>query len=121
MKTRLTLRAGHAGTKRLTDIYGDSLLYIRYRYNEETRERLKTIELIIERSKWEPPEPRFQPATVVSLRIAGYELEARKWAKAAGAIWDSSKRLWLVRYGSIAGSQLERYIHIDENSPGNLL
>jgi len=117
MKTRLTLRAGHVGTKRLTEIYGDSVLCIRYRYNEETRERLKTVELIIERSKWDPPAPHFLPSSIVSLRIAGYELEARKLAKAAGATWDSAKRLWLVKYGNIADSQLERYIHIDENLP----
>jgi hypothetical protein len=34
MKTRLTLKAGDTGTKRLTDIYGDALLCIRYRYDE---------------------------------------------------------------------------------------
>lgn len=116
MKTRLTLKAGQPGTKRLTDIYGDSLLFVRYRYNEETRERLKTVELIVEKSEWEPPAPRFIPSTVVPLRIAGYELEARKLAKAAGAKWDSSKRLWLIRYGNIAGSKLERYIHIDKKA-----
>jgi hypothetical protein len=75
------------------------------------------VELIIEKCEWKPPAPKRLPGKMVSLRIAGYELEARKLAKAAGAKWNSSKGLWLVRYGNIKGSQLERYILIDENLP----
>ncbi|WP_241426328.1 hypothetical protein [Geobacter benzoatilyticus] len=84
MKTRLILKPGQRGTKRLTDKYGDDLVCVRYRYDAETRQRLKTIELVLERTPWEPPPEKFSADTVLALRIEGYETEQRKKVKAAG-------------------------------------
>jgi hypothetical protein len=71
MKTRLILKPGQKGTKRLTDKYGDALVCVRYRYDAESRQRLKTVELIVERSDWIPPPPRYAADSLVSLRIEG--------------------------------------------------
>jgi hypothetical protein len=38
----------------------------------------------------------------------------RQQAKAAGGRWDPRKRLWFVKYGRIAGTQLEKHIQVDE-------
>lgn len=114
MRTRLILKPGQKGTKRLTEIYGDALLCVRFRYNEVTRQRLKTIELIIDKSDWVPPPPKFDANTLVSLRIEGYELELRAKAKSAGAKWNPDKQLWFVKYGSIAGTPLEKHLQVDE-------
>jgi len=35
-------------------------------------------------------------------------------AKAAGGRWNPEKQLWFVKYGRIAGTPLEKHIHIDE-------
>jgi len=51
---------------------------------------------------------------MVPLRIEGYETELRLKAKAAGGRWNPEKRLWFVKYGRIAGTPLEKHIHIDE-------
>jgi hypothetical protein len=64
--------------KRLTDKYGDALVCVRFRYDAELRQRLKTVEL------------------------------------AAGERWNPEKQLWFVRFGKIAGTPLEKHIHIDE-------
>jgi hypothetical protein len=45
VKTRLILKPGQRGTKRLAEQYGDALLYVRFRYDAESRQRLKTVEL----------------------------------------------------------------------------
>lgn len=50
MKTRLKLKPGQKGTRKLVDIYGDALVCVRYRYDEESRARVKTVE-IIERAR----------------------------------------------------------------------
>jgi len=50
MQSRLKLKPGQKGTKRLLDIYGDSLVCVRYRYDTATRMRFKTVELIVEKS-----------------------------------------------------------------------
>ena len=58
MKTRLILKPGQRGTKSLVKQYGDALLYVRFRYDAESRQRLKTVELVVDRAPWTPPQPR---------------------------------------------------------------
>jgi hypothetical protein len=45
--TRLKLKPGQKGTKALVEQYGDALVCVRYRYDEASRTRIKTVELII--------------------------------------------------------------------------
>ncbi|MEM7281968.1 MAG: hypothetical protein AAF438_10115 [Pseudomonadota bacterium] len=49
-----TLKPGANGTKTLQSLYGDRLLFVRYRYDKETRTRYKTIELIVDERPWRP-------------------------------------------------------------------
>ena len=49
MRTLKTLQPGQKGTKELLARFGASLLCVRYRYDDLTRERLKTVELVIRR------------------------------------------------------------------------
>ncbi len=48
MITRLKLKPGQKGTKKLAAEYGDSLVCVRYRYDEKSGTRFKTVELIVE-------------------------------------------------------------------------
>lgn len=52
MRTRLTLAPGANGTKKLMERYGTRLVCVRYRYDDERRRRIKTVELIEEESPW---------------------------------------------------------------------
>jgi len=115
MKTRLILKPGQKGTKRLTETYGDALICVRFRYDEETRQRLKTVELIIDKCEWVPPPPLYDANRLVPLRIEGYELEMRARAKTAGAKWNPESQLWFVKYGNIVGTVLEKHLLVDEN------
>jgi len=47
MKTQTHLKPGKKRTKRLLEKYGDSLLCVRYRYDEKRGIRLKTVEIIL--------------------------------------------------------------------------
>lgn len=49
MRTLKTLKPGQKGTKELLARYGTSLLCVRYRHDETTGERVKTVELIVRR------------------------------------------------------------------------
>ncbi len=113
MKTRLTLKPGQEGTKQLTEKYGQALVCVRYRYDEKTGKRLKTVELIEEQTDWTPPPPRFAPETLVPLRIAASNMSLRAKVKTAGGKWVPEEQLWYVRYGVIAGGPLENYIYVD--------
>jgi len=113
MKTRLKLKPGQRGTKRLVDIYGDALICIRYRYDEESRTRVKTVEIIVEKRSWTPPPRRFADPERVPVRIAFTENDKKKIAKVAGGRWDPEKKLWFIPFGKIKGTPLEKHIVLD--------
>jgi hypothetical protein len=96
METRLTLRPGQAGTKKLAMRYGERLLRVRYLYDEKTARRLKTVELIVESVPWRPAKrrPRRRDEEIVAVRIAYGELELRERAKRLGAVWRSAQKVW---------------------------
>ena len=96
---RLILKPGQRDTKHLVEKFGDALDCVRLRYDAKLRQRLKTIELIVERTDWTPPPPQYTADCLVPLRIEGYETELRAKAKAAGGRWNPEKQLWYVRYG----------------------
>jgi len=97
VKTRLILKPGQRGTKSLVEKYGKDLLCVRFRYDAKSRQRLKTIELIVERTPWTPPAPRYSEDMIVPLSIKAADMPARQQAKAAGGRWNPEKKLWLVR------------------------
>lgn len=113
MKTRLILKPGQRGTKRLSAKYGDDLVCVRFRYDTKTRQRLKTIELIVERTEWEPRPQKFGADTIVAVKIEGYETNLRKLVKEADGKWKPEQKLWYVRYGNITGTALEKHIYVD--------
>ena len=113
MKTRLILKPGQRGTKALAEKYGKDLLCVRFRYDEKSRQRLKTVELIVARTDWNPPSQRYEADALVPLRIDAADMPMRIQVKAAGGRWDQGRRLWFVRYGSITGTELEKHIYAD--------
>jgi hypothetical protein len=96
--------------------YGDALLCVRFKYDAKSRQRLKTVELIVERTEWTPPQPRYTHDTLVPLRIEAADMPLRLQAKAAGGRWNPEKKLWFVKYGNIVGTPLEKHIQVDESS-----
>lgn len=95
MKTRLILKPGQRGTKGLLEKYGDSLLCVRFRYDSELGQRLKTVELIVERTDWTPPPLRYPLDALVPLRIEAADMRNRSLAKTADGKWNSEKQLCL--------------------------
>jgi len=110
MKTRSKLKPGQRGTKKLLDQYGEALVCVRYRYDRDKRKQFKTIEIIISESDWIPPPPKYAESDLVALRIGYEEKSLQEQAKALGAKWDRQQKIWLIRYGSIAGTAMEKLI-----------
>lgn len=96
METRLTLRPGQRGTKKLLARYGERLLRVRYRYDAENGRRLKTVELIVESVAWRPAAraPRRRDEEIVVVPIAYGEAQLRERAKRLGAVWRPAQRVW---------------------------
>ena len=96
METRLTLRPGMPGTKKLVARYGERLVCVRYLYDETRGRRLKTVELVIEEAPWygRARKPRRNDHDLVGVRIAWDEADLRVAVKKAGGIWRPRQRLW---------------------------
>ena len=96
METRLTLRPGQNGTKKLLERYGERLVRVRYLYDPNTGRRLKTVELIVEAVPWRPRtrHPRRTDDQIVAVRIAFAEVDLRERAKRLGAVWRPAQKLW---------------------------
>ncbi len=88
--------------------HGASLLCVRYRDDEDTREHLKTVELVVQRRRREreadSPGPRKlggQAAVAatrrVALRIGWRERDLRWRVKSAGGWWDPVRRVWILK------------------------
>lgn len=113
MKTRLKLMPGQKGTKALVDVYGDALFCVRYRYDDETKTRVKTVEIVVGSKAWSPPPSSYANDETVPVKIAFSESRLKIMAKAAGGRWNPEKRLWLIQFGKIKGTALEKHIIID--------
>jgi len=112
MKSRLNLKPGQKGTKKLVDQFGKSLLYVRYRYDEIRGIRLKTVEIVVEEKPWKP-RSQLLDGDIVPIRIAYDEKALRDQLKALGGRWDPEEKLWYVSYAAIRDNELEKRIPVD--------
>lgn len=102
--TRTTLRPGANGTKKLSRLYGDRLVCVRYLYDTESRRRFTTVELIVDEGPWLTPE---SPDTLVAIAPKQHESTLRATLRAAGATWDWDRRAFLLRYDKVASLGLK--------------
>jgi len=96
METRLTLRPGQRGTKKLMERSGKRLLCVRYLYDDERGVRLKTVELVVEEVLWSvrARKPRRRDHDLFAVRVDWEETDLRAAVKRAGGIWRPRQRLW---------------------------
>ena len=113
MKTRVNLKPGQKGTKRLVEQYGDALICVRYRYDAETQKQYKTVEIIVSESEWTPPPAKYPDGTLVPLKIGIKETALQEQVRSVGGRWNKEQKVWFVPYGCIAGTNLEKLIVIE--------
>ena len=110
MTTRVKLNPGQKGTKKLVQQFGDALYCVRYRYDPLKQKQLKTVELIVSESDWTPPPAKFSASTLVTLSIKYSEKSLQAQVKSLGGKWDPKQRVWVIPYGCITGTNLEKFI-----------
>ena len=117
METRLTLRPGQHGTRKLVARYGERLLRVRYLYDAKGGRRLKTVELIVESVAWQPRARRMRRRDdeVVAVRIAYHEAELRERAKRLGAVWRPAQKLWEIQWGDAKKLGISERVVAPEN------
>ena len=104
-KTLLTRRAGAPGTKRLLREHGDRLVCVRYRYDDELGERLKTVELIVERLRLDRSARRGRRESggdPVEIRLSRGEDLLRRAILLAGAKYEAGTGRWRMSRATAA-------------------
>lgn len=112
MKSHCHLKPGQKGTKRLVEQYGESLLCVRYRYDNIRGVRLKTVEIIVEEKPWQSPF-NFKDGDIAPITVAFEETELRAKLQKMRAKWDPNEKVWLVPYRLIRGTELETRIPVE--------
>ena len=113
-RIRLTLHPGQNGAKQLQAQYGDRLVCVRYRYDEQQQKRFKTVELIVEEREWRPGGGQGANERLVGVQLAVREIELRGRVKQAGGRWDAQRRVWEMRYEQAAALGVtERIVKVE--------
>ena len=102
IETRLTLRPGQAGTRKLVARFGERLVCVRYLYDPIAQRRFKTVKLIVDESLWKPVprKPRRTDEAIVQVRIHWNETLMRSRALALGAIWRPGPKVWEMTWNT---------------------
>ena len=101
MRITKILKAGQPGTKKLVERYGENLVCVRYRCDEENKRTIKTIELIIENKLRQPNTKKIPLNKLINLRIKANEIELRKRVKKAGGKWNHLMQVWRLPYKEV--------------------
>lgn len=101
LKTKLTLRPGQRGTKQLRAQYGDRLVCGRYRYDAQQHRRVKTVELIIEETEWNPEPGKRAWNAMVDIWVEKRERTLQRNVKAAGGKWNAVRKVWELSYHKV--------------------
>ncbi len=86
------------GAKKLLRQYGDRLVCMRYRYDEQRQLRMKTIELVVEEEAWTPTRAQFQKEDIVAIRLTPSEVGFHRQVKQCGGRWDPQCGVWELQY-----------------------
>ena len=86
------LAANARGAKALTAEYGDKLLCVRHRIDATGAKRLVTVELVVS-EKLIARRPG--PTVDVAIKVQEKAIQAK--LKAAGARWDATEQVWMIR------------------------
>jgi hypothetical protein len=100
MKAYGHLKPGQKGTHRLVARFGDSLLCVRYRYDERTGDNLTTVEIIVDRRPGNR-RLRYRDTDLVAVAVPFAQKALREKLKSVGGRWDPEERIWRVLFGSI--------------------
>ena len=98
------------GTKRWMLKYGEDLYCVRYRYDIESKERITTVEIIVDRSKWEVNNKKIPKNKMIEIDLRYEETDLRRLVKNAGGRWNREKKVWEMAYGEILSLGLTKRI-----------
>jgi len=108
LKTQKTLKPGQRGTKQWMKQYGNSLLFVRYRYDD--KKRFTTVELIVDESYINKNNTKIPQNKILPVKVLRKERHIQKMVKSVGGEWDSQHNVWKMPYKEIVALGLDKRI-----------
>ena len=100
MKTQTTLRLDQKGAKSLSTKYGRKLIAVRFHYDETTKCRIKTVELIEEVVPWKRRQGT-SPLKLVTVQLGPVTASLRRKIISLGGRPSADGNGWRLRYGAV--------------------
>ena len=110
MITKRTIYPGKPGSKKWHKIYGDKLICVRYKYDDTTKKRMTTIELMVEEQDWQPKVTFIPKNKIVQVKINYGEVDLARQVKSLGGRWNRDKKVWELSYGNVQALGLVKRI-----------
>jgi len=110
LRTRLTLKPGRPGTRDLVEKYGEQLVCVRYRYDDELGIRYKTVELIVDEKPWKPRTSQYRPTDLVHVKVEPHESQLRSALKLLGGRYHAPSDTWLIAHAALTALRLTHLI-----------
>ena len=90
--------ANQPGAIKLARRFGQALVCVRYRNNENGSVRYTTVELLVDQA---PVRKRTRDADIVALKLVIGEVELRQRIQASGGQWDARALVWRLPRGAV--------------------
>jgi len=115
MKVKRIIHPGQHGTKKLVERYGDNLICVRYRYDDQTMTMFKTIELIVDQKPWQMDAKKIPKNKSISIRVFKDEVELRRKIKECGGKWIPQRKVWQLSYEKVKRLDLSDRMVVEES------
>ena len=115
MITKRTLYPGQPGAKKWIKKYGQNLLCVRYKYDQNTQKKMITVELVADMQEWHKDLRRIPKNKIVPLKIKFGEVDLGIRVRALGGTWNREKKVWELPFGVVQALGLtDRIVNNDQ-------
>jgi hypothetical protein len=119
MRTIKKMQPGTKGTKKLVDIYGDKLVCVRYRKDDQRNRNVKTIELIIDENAFSTNASEISMNKLLCLDVKEEEALLGRAIRSEGGKWNRKAGVWELPYKKVLALGLEGRIVKSKDSVPN--
>lgn len=107
MITKRTIYPGQPGSQKWEKMYGKDLVCIRYKYDENIKQKMITVELAVEKSEWKKNLKHIPKNKIFAVKINYGEIEVGRKARALGGKWDKINKVWRLPWDVIQALGLQ--------------
>ena len=98
MIAKKILYAGQPGTQKWIKQYGQKLIAVRYKYDDNKKQKMITVELVADLQDWNKDAQRIPNNKKVKIKIKYGEIDLGIRVKSFGGVWNKKEGVWECKY-----------------------